>query len=119
MGLSMNTQYGPVVVFGAGGIWVEEYQDVAYRVAPVDDHEALQMIISRKASRFLGGKHGTSAIALDQIASVVHRFSRLALDQGVRDHVQEIEVNPLIVRADGVPTAVDCTVVLREPDGDS
>lgn len=114
MGLSMDTSYGPVVVFGAGGIWVEEFQDVAYRLAPVDALEALEMIRSRRGTRFLDGKHGTGAIALDQVASVVQRFSRLALDPRVRDHVREIEVNPLIVRPGGDPVAVDCTVVLRE-----
>jgi len=117
MGLSMNTSYGPVVVFGVGGIWVEEFQDVAYRLAPVDALEALEMIRSRRATRFLDGKHGTGAVAFDKIASVVQRFSRLALDPRVRDHVREIEVNPLIVRTGGDPIAVDCTVVLREAGG--
>ena len=116
MGLSMDTAYGPVVVFGAGGVWVEEFQDVAYRLAPVDAREALEMIRSRRATRFLDGKHGTSPVAFDQLASVLERFSRLALDPRVRAHVREIEVNPLIVRSDGAPVAVDCTVVLRDAD---
>lgn len=117
MGLSMDSSYGPVVVFGAGGIWVEEFQDVAYRLAPVNAPEALQMVRSRRATRFLDGKHGTGAVALDQVASMVQRFSQLAMDPRVRNHVREIEVNPLIVRRDGAPMAVDCTVVLREAGG--
>ncbi len=116
MGLTMNTSFGPVVVFGAGGIWVEELKDVAYHVAPVDEVEALAMINSRRSTRSLAeGRHGSGAVALDQVAAVIERFSRLALDPVVRDHVREIEVNPLLVRSDGAPVAVDCTVVLREP----
>lgn len=115
LGLSMNTPYGPVVVFGAGGIWVEEHRDVAYRVAPVDEREALDMVLSRRATRLLEGKRGTGSVDLAQVAAVVQQFSRLALDPAVRDHVQEIEVNPLIARAEGMPVAVDCTVVLRAP----
>lgn len=113
MSLSVSTPFGPILLFGLGGIWVEEYHDISYRLAPVTEPEAREMIRSRRAARLLEGARGTSPIAIDELAAAMSRFSELALRRDVRDHIAEIEINPLILGADGTPTAVDCTVTLR------
>lgn len=116
MGLTFNSAFGPTLTFGVGGIWVEEYRDVAHRLAPVSHEEATAMILSRRAVRTFTGGRGGKSISIAELAEVIRCFSQLSTDPQIQAHVAEIEVNPLIVGAGAPPTAVDCTVVLRNSD---
>jgi succinyl-CoA synthetase beta subunit len=115
MGLNFTSAFGPTLMFGVGGIWVEEYRDVAHRLAPVSLDEAKAMISSRRAVRTLTGGRGGKSTQIADLANAIRLFSRLATDRAILEHVAEIEINPAIVSAGAPVTAVDCTVVLHKP----
>jgi acetyltransferase len=98
LGLVRDPQFGPLVVVGFGGIFVEVLDDVATRLAPVDAAEARRMLEELRLAPALRGARGRPAANLDALAGVVSRFSRLALD--VPDLV-EFEINPLLAGPDG------------------
>jgi acyl-CoA synthetase (NDP forming) len=101
---------GPVVMVGMGGQLAEIYRDTALRCAPVSEEEALDMISEVKGFALIRGYRNLPKGDLAALARAVAAVSRLALIHG--QPVAEAEINPLMVRADGV-TAVDGLVVLK------
>jgi acetate---CoA ligase (ADP-forming) len=95
------------VMLAAGGIYTEIYRDRSLRLAPVDLTTAREMIAEVRGLKALAGYRGKPAGDLDAVARAVVALSQLANDPTVR----EAEVNPLLVRADGV-IAVDAVVRL-------
>ncbi|WP_420996751.1 acetate--CoA ligase family protein [Cupriavidus sp. 30B13] len=102
---------GPIVMLGAGGIAAELHADVSLRPAPVTREEAVEMIGEVRSTALVRGFRGLPRGDMDALADAIVRFSRLAALRGVR--VQEAEINPLFVRADGV-VGVDCVLRLAE-----
>jgi acetyltransferase len=98
LGLVRDSQFGPLVVVGFGGIFVEVVDDVATRLAPVDAAEARRMLAELRLAPALRGARGRPAADLEALTGVVSRFSRIALD--VPDLV-ELEINPLLAGPDG------------------
>lgn len=104
VGYRVDPQVGPMVVVGAGGVLAEVYRDVAVRRAPVDLEMAAEMVARIKGFAPLRGYRGMAAGDLDGLARAVAAMSDLA--RLPHDLVAEAEINPLLVRADGV-IAVD------------
>jgi acyl-CoA synthetase (NDP forming) len=102
---------GPLVLVGAGGVLAELYRDYALRIAPVSETEAAEMIEEVKGLAVIRGYRNLSRGDVKSLACAVSALSRLALAKG--RPVREAEVNPLIVKADGV-VAVDALVALKE-----
>jgi acetate---CoA ligase (ADP-forming) len=102
---------GPVVLLGAGGVMTEIYRDTVLRMAPVSEREAGGMIEQVKGFAAIRGYRNLPRGDLKALARAVSAFSRLALAKG--RPVLEAEINPLIVRADGV-VAVDALITRRE-----
>jgi acetyltransferase len=98
LGLVRDPQFGPLVVVGFGGIFVEVLDDVATRLAPVDAAEAGLMLAELRLAPALRGARGRPAADLEALAGVVSRFSRLALDL---PDLLELEINPLLAGPDG------------------
>ena len=94
VGLKRDPGFGPVVMFGLGGIYVELFKDVAFRVAPVSAEEALEMIHETRAGKLLTGFRGSAPADLDAVVSCIQRLGQLALDF---PEIEEAEVNPLLV----------------------
>lgn len=115
VGLRIGDPFGATVSFGLGGIWVELLRDIAHRMAPVDDDEALRMVRSIRAVSLLDGGRGHPPVALPALASAIAAISRLVLDPEARRLIAELDVNPLLARFRGPPLALDATVVLRDP----
>ena len=101
---------GPLVLVGAGGTLAELYEDVALALAPVTEDEAMAMIERVKGFAVLRGYRNLPRGDVRALAKAVAALSRLASTE----EVAEAEINPLIVKADGV-VAVDALVVLRKP----
>jgi succinyl-CoA synthetase beta subunit len=99
LGATRDPVFGPVVVAGFGGIFAEIVKDVAVRPAPVDEDEALAMLRSLKAFPLLDGARNRPRADLAAAASAIAALSRFAVAHA--DEVAEIDVNPLLVRADG------------------
>ena len=102
---------GPVVLVGAGGTLAELYNDVVLRMAPVDEAGALEMIAAVKGFAVLRGYRRLPPGDLKALARAVAALSRLALVDG--RPVREAEMNPLLVKRDGV-VAVDALAVMKE-----
>jgi acetate---CoA ligase (ADP-forming) len=102
---------GPVVMVGAGGVLAELYQDYALRLAPVDEAEAAAMIAEVKGFAVLRGYRNLPQGDLAALARAVAAFSCLAHLPG--QPVAEAEINPVIVKAQGV-VAVDGLLVWKE-----
>lgn len=102
--------FGPVVMFGMGGVAAELHQDVSYGFAPLDRDAAHDMIRATRMHALLTGYRGRAPLAVDALADVLVRVSLLAADHAER--IAEIDINPLFVGPDGV-TAADALVALR------
>jgi len=108
VGYRVDPAVGPVVLVGAGGVLAELHADYALRMAPVSEAEALEMIGEVKGLAAIGGYRNLPRGDLSALARAVSAFSRLCrLPQ-----IEEAEINPLVVKADGV-VAVDVRIVRK------
>lgn len=112
-GLFRDHQFGPVVMFGLGGIFTEALQDVVFRMAPVTRAEALHAIGEIKGQPLLGAFRGQKEVDREAFVRVMAGLSRLAADF---PEVKEVDVNPLIADAEGCLTAVDALITLGKND---
>jgi succinyl-CoA synthetase beta subunit len=108
-----DSQFGPSVMFGMGGIFTEVYKDVAFRVAPVDKIEALNLIHELRGSKILQGIRGQPPADIDALVEVLKDVSSLLLQHS---NVSQLDLNPVIAYPDGV-CAVDARIVLAKNDG--
>ena len=112
-GVVRDPQFGASVMLGIGGILAEAIADVVFRPAPVDRVTAHEMIADLATQKLLGEFRGEAAVDREKLVDVLVGLGKLASD---RSDIASIDVNPLIVRADGVPIAVDALVEIGEPD---
>jgi acetyl-CoA synthetase (ADP-forming) len=110
-GLTRDPQLGPCVMFGLGGIFTEVLDDVAFRIAPLTPGDAKEMIGEIRARKILDPFRGESAVDQDILCQILVSLGRIGVEQ---DNVSAIDINPLKVRPDGKPVAVDALVVLRK-----
>jgi acetyl-CoA synthetase (ADP-forming) len=111
IGLVRDPQFGPCVMFGLGGIFTEVLKDTSFRVAPITEGDAMQMMDDIKAKAILGPVRGKSPADKAKLARALVGLGRIGLEQ---EAVAEIDVNPLIITGDGDPVAVDALVVLAK-----
>jgi len=109
IGLSQDSQFGPCVMFGLGGIFTEALKDVTFRVAPLTKEDALEMIDEIKTKALLGQFRGSPAVDKESLARALVGIGDLATRY---DTIAEIDINPLIIVGDK-PVAVDALVVLK------
>jgi len=112
VGMTVDFQFGPCLVFGLGGILVEVLKDISMRVAPVGKMDALEMIEEIRGFQILKGFRGKPRADIERIADVLLRLSNLSMD--LKDRIKEIDINPLIVYPEGKGVkVVDALVVLK------
>lgn len=111
VGVQRSPVFGMVVMVGIGGVLVEVLKDVAFRRAPFDEPEALQMLGELRMGALLDGVRGQSAVDRSAIAQMLAGLSRFAA--AMQERLAELDLNPVLVGPDG-PVAVDCVMVLRE-----
>ena len=112
-GLLRDPQFGATVMLGVGGVLAEAIADVAFRPAPVSRLEAGEMIDSLATAKLLGPFRGEVAVDRERLIDVIVGLGAVA---EARPDVLSIDVNPLIVRADGSPIAVDALVEIGAGD---
>lgn len=110
LGGKVDRSFGPVVVFGLGGIHVEVFDDVSFRVAPLTRPEAEDMIDELRGRRLLEGVRGARPVDREALIEAILSVSRLMVEN---PRVTELDVNPLIALESGV-LAVDARMVVRE-----
>lgn len=94
LGMTRDPQFGPMLMFGLGGIFVEMMKDVAFHLAPITEEEAVQMLKATRSYELLKGKRGIKEVDINAIAVCLQRISQLATDF---PQINEIDINPLIV----------------------
>ena len=119
VGMKKDPHFGPTILFGLGGIFVEVFEDVALRVAPLSEADARDMICETRGFKLLAGARGRPKADVAAIEDVLLKVSRLALD--LEHYLAEIDINPLVVgpeqAAGGRPAkAVDALMLLDGPD---
>jgi acyl-CoA synthetase (NDP forming) len=104
--------FGPVVMFGLGGVLVEALGDVSFRVAPFDEAEAHRMMREIRAFKVLEGLRGAPPSDIDALAKALAALSRFAAAH--RDQIVSLEANPFLVRPKGQgAVALDAVVITK------
>jgi acyl-CoA synthetase (NDP forming) len=110
VGMIKDPQFGPVVMFGLGGIFVEVLKDVAFRVAPLAKKDIEEMIAEIKGYPLLTGIRGEKPKDIGTIKDILAKISDIAIDN---PEIKEIDLNPVIVHEEGA-AIVDSRIILAE-----
>lgn len=108
LGSSVDSQFGPVILFGSGGKYVEVYKDYALALPPLNGTTAKNLIFQTKISQILKGTRGQKAIDFAKLEEVIVRFSQFIVSHPM---VKECDINPIIVSQDGA-IAIDARIIL-------
>ena len=108
LGAKRDVQFGPVVMFGLGGVFAEVFNDVSMRVAPISNFDAEQMINEISATSLLGNFRGMGEVNTDKLINNLIALGNLCLEHA---HIAEVDINPLIIE-NGEAIAVDALIVL-------
>ena len=110
-GVATDPQYGPMVMFGLGGVFVEVMKDVAFNLAPLTDQDAHDMVRSVKAFKLLEGARGTKPADIAKVEEILMRLSQLVTDY---PQVVELDINPLMISdKTGEAIAVDGRIKIK------
>ena len=113
LGMSRDPQFGPMLMFGLGGIFVEVMKDVTFHLAPITQEEAIQMLKSTRSYGILEGKRGQKGVDIPAIATGLQRISQLTTDF---PQIMELDINPYIVGDIGTdPVVADARITLARP----
>ena len=115
IGSTTDPQFGPVMMFGLGGVFVEVLKDVAFRIVPLAERDARQMVRDIKGFAILEGVRGQPAADTDAIERIIMQVSEFIADH---PEVEELDLNPVLAYADGA-VAVDARIILAVADGGS
>ena len=99
VGATRDPQFGPTVMFGLGGIYVEIFKDVSFRLAPLSKEEALEMIDETKSSKLLEGFRGEKPLDRESAAEVIQQIGNMMNDIS---EIESIDLNPLFIYPKGV-----------------
>lgn len=110
LGMTRDPQFGPMLMFGLGGIFVEVMKDVTFYIAPITEREAMQMLENTKSFALLKGVRGQASVDLNAIATSLQRISQLVTDF---PEIKEMDINPFIVGKMGeVSIAADARITV-------
>ena len=113
VGMNRDPQFGPLMMFGLGGIFVEVLEDTTFRVAPVTEREATEMTEEIKTAPLLRGARGRDPVDIDGVVETIQRLSQLVTDFPA---ILEFDINPLVATPDGTGVkAVDIRLTV-DPD---
>ncbi len=110
VGMNRDPQFGPLLLFGLGGIFVETLEDVTFRVAPVSEREATAMIDEIDAAPLLRGARGREPVDEASVIETIQRLSQLVCDF---PEIVELDINPLVATPDGA-TAIDIALTVEQ-----
>jgi acetyltransferase len=110
IGMTRDPQFGPMLMFGLGGIFVEVMKDVTFHLAPITADEAMQMLQGTRSFQLLKGVRGQAGVDILSIAVGIQRMSQLVTDF---PQITEMDINPFIVGQMGSePVAADARITL-------
>ena len=109
IGLIRDPQFGPTVMFGLGGVFVEIFKDVSFRIAPLTEQDAEDMINEIRAKPLLYGYRGSEPVDVDAIKDALIKTGRMGLEI---EEIAEMDLNPTMVYPNGIKV-VDARIILR------
>jgi acetyl-CoA synthetase (ADP-forming) len=104
----MDPTFGPVIMFGLGGIFVEILEDVSFRIIPLERLDAMEMVKEIKAYKILEGVRGYPKVCLDAIVKIILSTSDMMMDY---PEIKELDLNPILMYEDRA-IIVDARVIL-------
>ncbi len=114
LGMNRYPVFGPLVMFGTGGIFVEVFKDVKFGLAPLGRNVAIRMIRGIKGYRLLTGFRGRPRTDIETVEKAIVSFSDLVINH---PEIQEVDINPLIAHEEGKGASVaDCRIILKSAD---
>ncbi len=115
IGMTRDPQFGPMLMFGLGGIFVEVMKDVTFHLAPITEDEAIQMLKSTRSYEMLKGKRGSKKVDIHALAGALQMISQLTTDF---PQIVELDINPLIVGEIGSdPVVADARMTFAPAGG--
>ncbi|MDF1574637.1 MAG: acetate--CoA ligase family protein [Bacteroidales bacterium] len=112
LGIKRDPSFGPVLMFGLGGIFVEIFRDVSFGIAPLSREEARKMIERTRAFKILRGTRGRNPRDIESIVDALQRLGQLALDF---PEIEELDINPLFVMDEGQGSVIgDARMILTK-----
>jgi len=108
VGSIRDLEFGPAVMFGLGGVFIEVLRDVTFRVAPVSEEEAEEMIAEVKGFKVLTGYRGAEPVDLKCIAKIIAKVSEMVLEN---EEISQLDLNPIMAWSSGAKVA-DARVIL-------
>jgi acetyltransferase len=112
LGMTRDPQFGPMLMFGLGGIFVEVMKDVTFYLAPITAEEAMQMLKNTRSYALLQGARGQAPVDMEAIATALQRISQLVTDY---PEIEELDINPFIVGEVGTTAYVaDARITLTK-----
>jgi len=109
VGATKDPQFGPAIMFGLGGIFVEVLKDVTFRIAPITEDEAREMITEVRAYPLLKGYRNMPPADIDTIVRILLKTSKLVTEH---EEIKELDLNPIMVYEKGAKT-VDARIILE------
>lgn len=108
VGMTRDPQFGPMLMFGLGGVYVEVLRDVSFQLAPISANEALEMLVGTKTYKLLQGVRGEKSVDMQLVAECIQRISQLSTDF---PQIVEMDINPLKISAETAQAvAVDARI---------
>ncbi|MEW6670257.1 MAG: acetate--CoA ligase family protein [Thermodesulfobacteriota bacterium] len=115
LGMNRYPVFGPLLMCGLGGIFVELFQDVVFRLAPIQRNEARRMVRSIRGYKMFKGFRGKPKADIESIEKAMVRLSEMVMNH---PEISEMDINPLLVHPEGQgATVADCRIILKQPDG--
>ena len=115
IGLQNDSQFGPSIMVGLGGIYTELFKDVSFRVLPITKDDAIKMLNSLRGRDILKGFRGSKAVNMDMISEAIVNIGTLGVD--LAGKYESIDFNPVVVYPDGY-FVVDAKIILKEKASD-
>ena len=108
VGATRDPQFGPVIMFGLGGVFVEVLKDVAFRIVPLEKRDAYEMIKEVKGYPVLEGVRGQKGKDIDALADIILKVSKLVMEN---EAIRELDLNPIFVFERGA-SVIDARMIL-------
>jgi acyl-CoA synthetase (NDP forming) len=112
IGMTTDPQFGPALMFGIGGILVELLEDVSFRIAPITEYDANEMITEIKGFPILDGYRGKPKADIDAIVDVLLKISKLVTEH---EEINEMDLNPVFIYEKGL-ICVDARIILKKKE---
>lgn len=112
IGVTKDPTFGPALMFGLGGIFVEVLEDVSFRLAPITEEDALEMIHEIKAFKILKRVRGREPADINALVDILLKVSKLVIEH---EEIEQLDLNPIFVYREGAK-AVDTRILLSKKD---